>query len=73
MEIGKQNMTQKTLHTFDMTHEISITDFLTILNDFDLKLESSTPIGPAGGNPNITVSGSEIFIESFKKYLKHGY
>ena len=66
-------MTQKTLHTFDMTHEISICDFLTILNDFDLKLESSTPIGHAGGNPNITVSGTEILIESFKKYLKNGY
>ena len=62
-------MTSKTLHTFDCSHECSISDFLTILNDFDLKLESSIPMGPAGGNPEITVSGTETLIESFKQYL----
>ena len=56
-------------HTFDIPYDISISDFLTILNEYHLTLISSIPIGPAGGNPNITISATPTSITAFKHFL----
>jgi len=56
-------------HNFDIPSDISITDFLTVLNEFHLTLISSTPIGPAGGNPNITVSATPTSITALTHFL----
>jgi hypothetical protein len=49
-------------HTFDIAWDCPIQDFLSFLDRFDLKLESWITFGPGGGNPEITVSGSEAAI-----------
>ena len=56
-------------HTFDIAYDCSIQEFLSFLSDNNLKLESYIPIGPGGGNPNITVSGSPKSIEQIKKII----
>jgi hypothetical protein len=58
-------------HTFDIPYDISISDFLTILNEYHLTLVSSIPIGPAGGNPNITISATPTCITAFKHFLSN--
>ena len=58
-------------YNFDLPSDISITDFLTILNDFHLTLISSIPIGPGGGNPNITISATPTSITAFKHFLSN--
>lgn len=49
-------------YTFDIAYDCPVSDFLELLQTYNLKLESFIPIGPAGGNPEITVSGSESSI-----------
>lgn len=53
-------------YTFDCAWDCPIQDFLKLLDDYNLKLESYIPIGPGGGNPEITVSGTPESIEKFK-------
>ena len=56
-------------YTFDISYDCPIQDFLQFLTDHNLKLESSVPIGPGGGNPEITVSGSPESIEKIKQII----
>ena len=56
-------------YNFDIPSDISITDFLTVLNDYHLTLIESIPIGPAGGNPNITISATPTSITALKYFL----
>lgn len=55
-----------TNHTFDIAWDCPLGDFLEMLSDHNLKLESFIAIGPAGGNPEITVSGPADQIEKIK-------
>jgi hypothetical protein len=56
-------------HTFDIAWDCPIQDFLSTLDRFDLKLESWITFGPGGGNPEITVSGSEESIEQIRENI----
>jgi hypothetical protein len=56
-------------HTFDIAWDCPIQDFLSLLDRFDLKLESWITFGPGGGNPEITVSGSEESIEQIRENI----
>jgi hypothetical protein len=56
-------------YTFDIAHDCPLSDFLEMLEDHNLKLESFTAFGPAGGNPEITVSGSESDIKNLQATL----
>lgn len=56
-------------YTFDISYDCPIQDFLKFLTEYNLKLESYLPIGPGGGNPEITVSGSPESIEKIKKII----
>ena len=56
-------------YTFDIAYDCSILDFLELLGDHNLKLESFIANGPAAGNPEITVSGSPESIEKIKKII----
>jgi|TARA_R110001592_G_scaffold63808_2_gene195782 hypothetical protein len=58
-------------HNFDIPSDISITDFLMVLNEFHLTLISSIPMGPAGGNPNITVSATPTSITALTYFIKN--
>ena len=62
-------MKNKIDYTFTIPSDISITDFLTVLNDYQLDLKNSIPIGPAGGNPAITVSAMPTSITALKYFL----
>ena len=53
-------------HTFDIAYNCPVYDFLALLTEYDLKLESFIADGPAGGNPEITVSGSPESIARLK-------
>ena len=54
-------------YTFDIAWDCPIQDFLSILDQFDLKLESWITFGPGGGNPEITVSGTPENIAKLQK------
>ena len=54
-------------YTFDIAYDCPVGDFLELLETYNLELESFTAIGPAGGNPEITVSGSDESIQFFLK------
>lgn len=56
-------------YTFDISYETHTQVFLQFLSDYNLKLESYIPIGPGGGNPEITVSGSPESIEKIKQII----
>jgi hypothetical protein len=56
-------------HTFDIAWDCPIQDFLSLLDRFDLKLESWITFGPGGGNPEITVSVSEESIEQIRENI----
>jgi len=56
-------------YTFDISWDSPIQDFLKLLDDYDLKLESYIAFGPGGGNPEITVSGSPESIEKIENFL----
>jgi hypothetical protein len=56
-------------YTFDIAWDCPIQDFLSTLDRFDLKLESWITFGPGGGNPEITVSGSEESIEQIRENI----
>ena len=56
-------------YTFDIAYDCPISDFLEILEQYNLKLESFIAIGPAGGNPEITVSGTPESIEKLQTFL----
>lgn len=56
-------------YTFDIAYDCPVYDFLEMLEDCNVKLESFIASGPAGGNPMITVSGSESSIEQIKKIV----
>lgn len=58
-----------TFYTFDIAYDCPISDFLEILDKYQLKIKSWTTIGPAGGNPKITIYGSIENIEKLKKSL----
>ena len=64
------NTITKINHNFNLPHEVSISDFLTLINEFQLTLISSIPIGPDAGNPNITVSATPTSITAFKHYVE---
>ena len=55
-------------YTFDIAHDCPIQEFLVMFDSFHLQLESWVTIGPGGGNPEITVSGSPENIEKFKQF-----
>jgi hypothetical protein len=54
-------------HSFDIDGDCPIQDFLSLLDRFDLKLESWITFGPGGGNPEITVSGTPENIGKLQK------
>lgn len=56
-------------YTFDIAYDCPIFDFLKLLDDYNLKLESYIAEGPGGGNPEITVSGSQESIEKIQEFL----
>lgn len=56
-------------YTFDIAYDCPISDFLKFLTEYNLKLESFIAVGPGGGNPEITVSGSPESIEKIKKII----
>jgi hypothetical protein len=56
-------------YTFDIAYDCPVQDFLSILAQFNLRLDSFIPEGPGGGNPEITVYGSYENIENLKKFL----
>lgn len=56
-------------YTFDIAYDCPIQEFLRFLADHDLMLESWITVGPGGGNPEITVSGSPESIEQIKKII----
>lgn len=56
-------------YSFDIAWDCPIQDFLELLSEHNLKLESFTPYGPAGGNPEITISGTPSNIEKLKQTL----
>lgn len=56
-------------YTFDIAYDCPISDFLEFLTEYNLKLESFIAVGPGGGNPEITVSGSPESIEKIKKII----
>ena len=55
-------------YNFDISWDCPVQDFLSILKQHNLKLESYITNGPGGGNPEITVSGSPENIEKFKQF-----
>lgn len=56
-------------YTFDIAYDCSIYDFLKLLDDYNLKLESYITDGPGGGNPEITVSGSPENIQKLQDFI----
>lgn len=57
-------------YTFDIAHDCPIAYFLQLLDNYDLKLDSFIAYGPAGGNPEITVSGTPDNIDLLKEELE---
>jgi hypothetical protein len=55
-------------YNFDIAYDCPVQDFLSILEQHNLSIESFIPIGPGGGNPNITVTGTQTNIEKFKQF-----
>lgn len=62
-------MTHTLTHTFDIVWDCPIQDFLKMLDQYNLKIESYDTFGPAGGNPEITVSGSPEDIQMLSEDL----
>jgi hypothetical protein len=56
-------------YTFDIAYDCPIQEFLEFLTEYDIKLESFIAVGPGGGNPEITVSGSPESIEKIQKII----
>jgi hypothetical protein len=56
-------------YTFDIAYDCPISDFLELLDEYKLKLESWITILHGGGNPEITVSGSPESIEKIQKII----
>lgn len=56
-------------YTFDIAYDCPIYDFLKLLDDYNLKLESYITDGPGGGNPEITVTGTQENIENLKSTM----
>lgn len=56
-------------YTFDIAHDCPVAYFLELLENNNLKLDSFIAYGPAGGNPEVTVSGSQENIEALKEQL----
>lgn len=56
-------------YTFDIAYDCPVYDFLKLLDDYSLKLESYIAFGPGGGNPEITVSGTQENIENLKSTM----
>ena len=56
-------------YTFDIAYDCPVYDFLKLLDEHNLKLESYIADGPGGGNPEITVSGSHESIEKIQEFL----
>ena len=52
--------------TFDIAWDCPIGDFLKAIKDHGLTLVSFIPIGPGGGNPEITLTGDFQDIQDFK-------
>ncbi len=55
-------------YDFDIAYDCPIQELFVLLDSFDLKIETWESIGPGGGNPNITVSGTSENIEQFKEF-----
>lgn len=55
-----------TTFNFDIPADILASDLFDILNTYNFTIIKIIPIGPAGGNPNITVSADISDIEKFK-------
>jgi hypothetical protein len=54
-------------YSFDIAFDCPVQDFLLILQQHNLTIQSFEPIGPGGGNPNITVTGTQTDIKNFQK------
>jgi len=50
----------------DIAHDCPLGDYLEALEKYNLKIESFIAIGPGGGNPCMTLSGS---TENIREYL----
>lgn len=56
-------------YTFDIAYDCPLHIFLEMLENYNLTLISFTAIGPGGGNPEITVSGTPDNIDLLKEEL----
>ena len=56
------------IYTFDIAYDCPLSDFLELLDKYELKLESYIAIGPGGGNPEITVSSTPSQIQKLKEF-----
>ena len=54
-------------YNFDIAWDCPVQDFLLLIFQHNLTIQSFEPIGPGGGNPNITVTGTQIDIKNFQK------
>jgi hypothetical protein len=60
----------KTKYTFICAHDVSVSDFLEILDIYELNVINWIANGPSGGNPEITVRGTKANINAFKEYYR---
>lgn len=60
-------------YSFDIAFDCPVQDFLLILQQHNLTIQSFEPIGPGGGNPNITVTGTQTDIKNFQKNYHQGF
>ena len=60
-------------YSFDIAFDCPVQDFLLILQQHNLTIQSFEPIGPGGGNPNITVIGTQTDIKNFQKSYRQGF
>jgi hypothetical protein len=56
-------------YNFDIAWDCPVRDFLVIIFQYNLTIDQFIPVGPGGGNPNITVTGSKENIEKFKEHF----
>lgn len=59
-------MTAMKTFEIDIAYDCPLGDYLEALEKYNLKIESFIAIGPGGGNPCMTLSGT---IDNIREYL----
>ena len=60
----------KTKYTFICAYDVCVSDFLEILDIYNLNVIDWIASGSSGGNPEITVQGLKTNINDFKEYYR---